>query len=129
MASDITILHEGDRNVIVRVISGATDVAAETILDPTTLTPACTDLVLRRVQYDIASGVIAELLWDATANKPCLSMSGQNSGALKFEWFGGIKNDAGAGKTGSILLTTTGVAAAPSFTFIAEFVKAGTITR
>jgi hypothetical protein len=61
-----------------------------------------------------------QLLWDATTDVTLLNLSGSNDADMCFEAFGGIPNNAGAGVTGDVLLTT---AATTPYTLVMHFVK------
>lgn len=69
---------------------------------------ACTEVVVEKIVADV-SGMQVRLLWDATADVACFTVSASgtydfkdNSGAR------GLENDAGAGKSGDIMFTTIG---------------------
>lgn len=60
----------------------------------------------------VLSGFDAVLLWDATTKIPVIKLNNDNAFHFCYEEYGGIKNNAGTGKTGKILLTTNGLSAA-----------------
>lgn len=77
---------------------------------------------IRDIRY-IASGAAtkAHLLWDATTDVVALSLPYSAGGAsvyMNFRDIGGLKNVAGSGITGDVLLTTTGLAAGDTITII-----------
>lgn len=77
---------------------------------------------IRDIRY-VASGAAtrAHLLWDATTDVVALSLPYSAGGAsltMQFNDVGGLKNSSGAGKTGDVLLTTTGLAAGDTLTII-----------
>lgn len=64
-----------------------------------------------------------KLLFDATTDVLAVAIPSGVAGVQDFKSFGGIKNTAGTGKTGDILLTTLGLAAGDSFTLVLEVDK------
>jgi hypothetical protein len=70
------------------------------------------------------NGFNAVLLWDATTDVPIISLEGDKSFHHDFSQYGGIVNNGGAGRTGDILITTTGIATTDSG-FIILDVKVG----
>lgn len=116
MANTITLttMMDGPRNVIRRIqISGdnSGDEAATQVLDASALATwrnqACNDVRIDRVVSNLA-GFAAQLLFDATANVKAIDISDGDSDTDLSD-SGGITNNAGVGKTGDILLTTTGL--------------------
>ena len=73
---------------------------------------------IRSLQY-ISSGaaVVTKLEWDATTDVLACALSRYDT-KMNFDHIGGLKNTGGAGKTGDILLTTTGLAAGDSLTLV-----------
>lgn len=76
--------------------------------------------MIKKISF-ATSGVAVKvkLEWDATTDILAWSL-GPNSGVYEFDCFAGLKNTAGTGKTGDILLTTTGLASGDSLTLILE---------
>jgi hypothetical protein len=63
-------------------------------------------------------------LWDATTDVIIMPLAGR--GRLMFWNFGGLTNNSGAGKTGAILVKTTGwTSGTQVFSVILELVKQG----
>jgi hypothetical protein len=67
-----------------------------------------------------------QLLWDATAPTILLNLSGSNDADMCFESTDGIPNNAGAGVTGDVLLTT---AATTPYTLYISFVKSDPVLQ
>lgn len=66
-----------------------------------------------------ASTARVTLLYDATTDILAMDIpAGQSPTKANFRRFGGLLNAAGAGKTGDILLTTTGLAAGDAITLV-----------
>lgn len=113
MANTITTttLIDGSRVLIVKIdIQGdATGEESNTIVvDASTFGPAFTRSSLMSINSSL-SGFSAELSWDATTNV-VLTSCPEGHNTSDFTHFGGINNNAGAGKTGDILITTSGLA-------------------
>ncbi len=76
---------------------------------------------LLHLQYSVSSATGFFLLeFDASTDTHCVSIPANSAGDLDFARFGGIKNTAGSGITGDLMLTTTGLAAGDSVTLIIE---------
>lgn len=127
MADAVTsqTLQDADDYVIMRFtnLSDGTGEAAVTKVDVSALDAsgrngaACSEVVIEEVEYSV-SGMSVSLLWDATADVRALILAGSASaisGKLTFCGTKGITNNAGAGKTGDIQLTTTGHTSGDSY--------------
>lgn len=129
MADAVTSqIYDGTDHVVVHLnnLSDGTGESAVLKVDVSTLVPdPTTHLVLRRCSYDVKGGAV-ELFWDAAADKLLLLMSGQMTDRDFSNW-GGLKNDAGAGITGDVLLTTVGFVANSGYSITLEFKKGGPI--
>jgi len=62
-------------------------------------------------------------LWDATTNTICWDLNADYTTDEDFSEFGGIRNTAGSGKTGDILLTTTGHSSGDSYVIVLTLFK------
>jgi hypothetical protein len=114
------ILMDGDQKVVVHCVGtlDTSDLAATTVLDPATLqatNPLSTQLRIDRIRYDVEPTLSVAVLWDATADV----VAYQCTGTLVMDAtpFGGLQNNAGAGKTGKIQLSTQGWAASAVLQF------------
>lgn len=71
-----------------------------------------------------ASTATIDLDFDATTDVLALpinmSATGDSNLHMDYTFFGGLKNYAGAGRTGDILLTTTGLASGDAFTLVLD---------
>ena len=86
--------------------------------------PTPTQVRIDSLEYDVSDQLIVQLLWDATADVPIAAMPGR--GEYQSRHYGGLTNNAGAGKTGDINILTTGYASGTqAFTLILEMVKQG----
>jgi hypothetical protein len=115
-------LVDGPRNTVIKLTntSDGTGEAAVTKVDVSTLSGAPATVRINKIHYSVA-GMVARLLWDATADVTIVDLQGD--GCLDCTSFGGLWNNAGAGVTGDIQLTTVGHTAADSYTIILEMSK------
>ena len=130
------VVLDGPRNCVVKVegILDTSDLASQVIIDPATLlgtdnTGGLKALGLRieRITFSVEDFLECRLAWDATTPTRIEELAGR--GVAKFERFGGLTNNSGAGRTGKILLSTEGWTTGKtlSFSLILEMVKQGTL--
>lgn len=111
-ALNVQIEEDGPRNAVVKIDieDDTSDTAEVVVIDPATLQatfPVTNQLVVNEIQYSIQDGWFVTLYWKATTSKVMAVLTGR--GAFKVgRNFGGLKNNAGTGKTGQISLKTTG---------------------
>ena len=138
MANSVTtqVVLDGPRNIVIKVegILDTSDLASTVIADPSILagmdntgTIKALGLIVDRIQFSVEDTLECRLAWDATVPTRMVELQGR--GTEKFERFGGLTNNSGAGRTGKILLSTQGWAAAStvSFTLIMTMKKQGTL--
>lgn len=113
---------DGARNVVMKFTntSDGTGEAAVLKVDVSALSGAPSTVSIKRIHYSVA-GMVVRLLWDATTDVTIVDLQGD--GHLDACAFGGLPNNAGAGVTGDILLTTVGHTAGDSYTIILEMTK------
>lgn len=119
-------LQDGDRNVVIHCVGvlDTSNLAATSVATLAGLTPIPTDLRIDRVQYSISGQLSVLVLWDATADVTALALTGQ--GEVDFNCCGGLTNNAGAGKTGAIQLSTVGwTSGSQSYSVTLHLVKMG----
>ena len=75
---------------------------------------------IQRIHYSSA-GMVTRLLWDADTDVTILDLQGD--GVFDARHFGGLSNNAGAGVTGDIRLTTVGHTSGDSYSLILEMSK------
>ena len=125
MADAVTsqTIVDGARNVVMKFtnLSDGTGEAAVIKVDVSALNGAPTSVSIKRITYSV-TGMVATLLWDATTDVRIVELGGE-TGVMDFCKFGGLPNNAGAGVTGDILLTTTGATAGDSYSIVLEMVK------
>lgn len=121
-------LMDGPRNCAMKFtnISDGTGEAAVTKVDVSALETfqglTCTGVTIEKVEY-ATDGLSVSILWDATADVVALKLPQNQSDTLDFKDIGGLKNNAGAGKTGDIQFTTVGHTAGDTYTIILHMKK------
>lgn len=115
-------LVDNSRNVVMKFTntSDGTGESAVTKVDVSALNGAPSKVTIDRIHYSV-SGMVVRLLWDATADVTIVDLQGD--GCLDASSFGGLYNNAGAGVTGDIKLTTTGAGSGDSYSLILEMHK------
>jgi hypothetical protein len=119
------IILDGPRNVVVKAtgVLDTSDVTNLVIVNAAALLLAPPKLKIMKINYSVSDGMMVRLAWDATTDVPILSLSGQDH--IKFDKFGGLTNDSGAGRNGNILLSTTGWSGVKSYSLTIELRKQG----
>lgn len=130
MANTITkqTIVDGSKWLIVKCHVSGDGSGEETntvLIDASTYNPAFTNGALSLLHANL-TGFTCTLYWDATANVPIMNipdyevhLSENEMGHLS----GGIPNNAGAGKTGDILVSTSGLGAGDQGTIILKIKK------
>lgn len=117
MANTVSIqkLTDGTKKAALKIVILSDGVSGEetdtAVVDVSTLTPVPTDVVIDRICYD-TTGCSAVLEWDATADTPLMLLGTDSHADFDFRPYGGVHSTAGAGETGDILITTTGLGTA-----------------
>lgn len=129
--TSIQTLVDGPRNVVIKYdgILDTSDVSSTTLIDPASLSAIDvnntlpTKVRIDRVFFDVEDGLAVYLYWDATTPVRIAELAGR--GKMYAGKYGGLTNNAGAGKTGKVLVATQGWSAGTtlSFTLILECVK------
>lgn len=114
MTSTVRILEDGDKNAVWHVVGISEAENAETVLDITTLangskgTPV--EVLIEKVWWTVHAHDTTgnqhshlRVAWEATADINALNLT-QGQFVFDYRGIGGISNNAGAGKTGNILL-------------------------
>ena len=135
---NIQVIQDGPRHSVLKVegvLNTVSDIATGTrtvIADPSTMigmdntgTVKAQDLIIDRIQFAIEDGIEVNLEWVATTNSRIAELVGR--GTEKYDRFGGLFNNSGAGRTGQIALWTEGLGTGQtkSFTVILEMKKQG----
>jgi len=125
-----TTLMDSDRVAIIQLTStsdGTGEAAVKKIdvsaLSDSSTGQACTGVRLAKIVYS-TFGMSVKLLWDATADTICWDLNADYTTDEDFTEFGGIRNTAAAsGKTGDIMLTTTGHSDGDSYVIVLTVYK------
>lgn len=123
-----TIL-DGERLFIAKFtnISDGTGETAVTKIDVSTLNPnsfglACNGVKINKI-YSTTHGMEVRILWDATTDQFAWQLPQNTNYLMDFSSFGGIPNNAGAGKTGDLLFSTADASAGDMYTIVLECLK------
>lgn len=119
------IILDGPRNVVVKAtgVLDTSDVTNLVIVNAAALLPVPPKLKIMKINYSVSDGMNVQLNWDAITDVPILTLSGQDH--IKFDKFGGLVNNSGAGRTGNILLSTIGWSGVKSYSLTLELRKQG----
>ena len=111
MADAVTTvtLVDGVRNVVMHFtsVSDGTGEAAVVKVDVSALSGAPREVTIDKVEF-ATEGMGVEILWDATVDVRAVLIPASSQGEMNFERDGGLRNSAGAGKTGDLRFTTVG---------------------
>lgn len=130
MADAVTtqVLFDGARKAILKFtnISDGTGETAALKIDVSTLLPLngkeCTSVSIEKIE-SITRGMGVDILWDATTDVVCMTIGEDQFQSHDFSKFGGLTNNAGAGKTGDVLFSTVAAALGDRYTIILECLK------
>ena len=124
-----TTLMDSDRVAIIQLTStsdGTGEAAVKKVdvsaLSDSSTGQACTGVRLARIVYS-TFGMSVKLLWDATTDTICWDLNADYTTDEDFTDFGGVRNTAGSGKTGDIMLTTTGHSDGDSYVIVLTVYK------
>lgn len=124
-------LFDGERVAIMKFDFTTSDSAGETNVvkvDPALLTPsnsgggACSAVSILKIS-GLTHGLYLTLLWDADSPVRIESIPENTQYTQDYSLFGGLTNNAGAGKNGKVLFTTGGTGAGDTYTVILEMQK------
>ena len=124
-----TIL-DGNRTVIQKftfLCDGSGNETGVVKVDVSTLLPnefgkACNGVTILKI-YAATHGLQVEILWDATTSLFCIGIPTNTLYNMDFSSFGGLPNNAGAGKTGDIKFSTTDAAAGDFYSVTLDMIK------
>ena len=131
MADAVTsqTLLDGERLAIMKFtnISDGTGETAVTKVNVSTLTPsnsgkACTGVTVNKIT-SVCHGLEVRMYWDATTDVPFFLSTINTNYENDFSRFGGITNNAGVGKNGNIVFSTSDATAGDTYTVVLEMVK------
>lgn len=123
-------LFDGERIAIMKFYMTTTDTAGETAVakvTPSALLPssaggACDSVSILKM-YTMTHGLEVQMNWAATAPVVIAVIPQNTNYTQDFSNFGGLWNNAGAGKTGIITFTTLDQSAGDSYTVVLEMQK------
>ena len=103
-------------------ISDGTGESAVTKVDVSALSAnsegtACTGVIIEKIWWQCI-GMKVRILWDADTDLMCIELGENQSGDHDYCSFGGLTNNAGAGKTGDVKFTTIGHDSGDTYTVI-----------
>ena len=131
MADAVTsqTLFDGDKHVVMKFtnISDGTGESAVKKVDVSALNAdiygnTCNSVAIEKIWWQCI-GMKVRLFFDATSDKFIIELGENQSGYHDYSEFGGIKNNAGSGKTGDIDFTTVGHSSADTYTIILKMRK------
>ena len=131
MADAVTsqTLFDGDKHVVMKFtnISDGTGESAVKKVDVSALESdiygnTCSSVAIEKIWWQCI-GMKVRLFFDASSDKFIIELGENQSGYHDYSEFGGIKNNAGSGKTGDIDFTTVGHSSADTYTIILKMRK------
>jgi hypothetical protein len=91
-------------------------------LNPSAAGGACDGVTITKIHAS-THGLEVLMYWDATTDVVIQTIPQNTSYTLDYEKFGGLTNNAGAGKNGDILFSTSDASAGDEYTIVLEMVK------
>ena len=123
IATTVQTLHEGPRNLVMQWTGVSDGAGSENLVnkvDVSTLTPTCDAVSVRKITGTVDFGIV-ELYWDALTPVKFAELSGTID--LDYDRIGGLRNNAGGGKTGDLLLSTVGFELDSTYNLQVEMIK------
>lgn len=123
-------VFDGERMAIMKFFFSTTDTTGESNVvkvNPATLLPssaggACDAVSILKV-HALTHGLEVQMSWDATAPVQIETIPQNSQYSMDYSKFGGLTNNAGAGKTGKILFSTIDQSAGDAYTVTLELQK------
>jgi hypothetical protein len=131
MADAVTTqtLMDGERLAVMKFtnISDGTGESLVTKVNVSTLSAngngkACTGVIVNKIT-SVCHGMEVRMYWDATTDVPFFLSTINTNYENDFTKVGGITNNAGAGKNGNILFSTSDQTNGDTYTVVLEMVK------
>jgi Ethanolamine utilization protein EutJ (predicted chaperonin) len=131
MADAVTsqTLLDGERLAIMKFtnISDGTGESAVTKVNVSALARsnsglACTGVTINKIT-SVCHGMEVRMYWDATTDVPFFLSTINTNYENDFSRIGGITNNAGAGKNGNVVFSTSDQTAGDTYTVVLEMVK------
>lgn len=119
MADAVTTqtFNAGDRNLIMSFTNLSDGTGESAVKKVDASDNGVTELRIDRIVANV-SGMAVSILWDADTDVRAFIIGQDTSGEFDFRPFGGLKNNAGTGKTGDINFTTHGHTSGDSYSII-----------
>lgn len=120
-------INDAARNLVVKTHilgDGSGEETNLALIDISTFSGTFDDAKIMNIKSDLR-GFTVDLHWDATANVDITTLLADEDTDKCYRQFGGLVNNAGAGKTGDILFSTTGLGAGDEGTIILTMKKRG----
>jgi hypothetical protein len=131
MADAVTsqTLLDGERLAIMKFtnISDGTGETSVTKVNVSTLTASnsgktCTGVTVTKIT-SVCHGMEVRMYWDASTDVPFFLSTINTNYENDFSNFGGITNNAGTGKNGNIVFSTSDASSGDTYTVVLEMVK------
>ena len=131
MADAVTsqTLFDGDKHVVMKFtnISDGTGESAVKKVDVSALNAdingnTCTSVAIEKIWWQCI-GMKVRMFFDATSDAFIIELGENQSGHHDYSEFGGLKNNAGSGKTGDVDFTTVGHSSADTYPIILKMRK------
>ena len=112
MTATVQKLIDGPRNAVFHIVClGAT--TAQVVVDVSSLSGAPSEVRVDKIKGSTngsggGNSKQVQLLWDATTDVAFMAIGANENIDIDYCDIGGLKNNAGAGKTGDVLLTSAG---------------------
>lgn len=123
------ILFDGERTAIMKFTNisdgtgetKVTKVGVSTLL-PSSFSKACDGVTITKI-HAMTHGMQVDMYWDATTDVLITSVPQQQMYSMDLTQFGGLWNNAGAGKNGDVLFSTRDASVGDTYTIILELIK------
>jgi hypothetical protein len=131
MADNVTsqTILDGERLFIAKytnISDGTGETAVNKVivanLAPNSFNLACNGVKINKIWMTV-HGMEVRILWDASTDLLAWQATSNGPYLMDFSFFGGIPNNAGAGKTGNIAFTTHSPTAGGTYTIVLECLK------
>ncbi len=118
------IIHDGARNAVMKFtnVSDGTGEAAAVKVDVSTLSGNPAEVRIKSIKAS-TFGMGVNILWEATTDVLVWHIPADMDVNQDFSCFGGLPNNAGAGKSGDIVFTTVGHALGDTYSVVLELIK------
>lgn len=113
-----------DRNIyrLIHILSDGSEETDLVIYDNSTLIADVTRGSLAQVWVS-GSASVCRLEWDQTTDSTAIAVDPAHGGHYDFREFGGIKNPAGSGATGDLVLTTAALDSGDEVTILIHIIQ------